>query len=46
MSKQIQSYIEDMKKMYETIVKKNNLSLIELDFLEIYKRTIMGVITP
>ena len=46
MSKQIQSYIEDMKKMYETIVKKNTLSLIELDFLEIYKRTIMGVITP
>jgi hypothetical protein len=42
MSVQTQSYIEDMKKMYETIIKKKELSLIELSFLDMYKKTIEG----
>ena len=44
MSVQTQCYIEDMKKMYETIIKKKELSLIELSFLDMYKKTIEGVV--
>jgi hypothetical protein len=44
MSKQTQSYLEDMQKMYETIIKKKELSLIELSFLDMYKKTIEGVV--
>lgn len=44
MSKQTQSYLEDMQKMYEVIMRKciNNGKLTNLDklFLETYKRTI------
>jgi hypothetical protein len=44
MSKQTQSYLEDMQKMYEVIMRKciNNGELTNLDklFLETYKRTI------
>lgn len=44
MSKQTQSYLEDMQKMYEVIMRKciNNGELTSLDklFLETYKRTI------
>ena len=43
MSKQTQSYLEDMKKMYEIIIKKKELSLIELSFLDMYKKTIEGI---
>ena len=42
MSVQAKSYIEDMKRMYEIITKKENLSLIELSFLDIYIKTIEG----
>jgi hypothetical protein len=45
MSFQTQQYIEEMQKMYETIMKKEFLSLTELAFLEIYKRTINGSIS-
>lgn len=45
MSVQTKSYIEDMNKMYEIITKKENLTLIELAFLELYKRTMKGSIT-
>lgn len=44
MSKQTLSYLEDMKTMYETIIKKKELSLIELSFLDIYKKTIEGIV--
>lgn len=44
MDKQTRSYIEDMQKMYEVIMRKciNNGELTYLDrlFLETYKRTI------
>lgn len=40
MSIQTQTYIDEMNKMYDIISKKQNLNLIELQFLEIYKRTI------
>lgn len=40
MSFQTQEYINEMNKMYDIISKKPNLSLIELQFLEVYKRTI------
>lgn len=43
MSKQTQKYIEDMKRMYDVLIKKENLSFIELSFLEIYRKTIEGV---
>jgi hypothetical protein len=45
MSVQTKSYIEDMNKMYEIIIKKENLTLIELTFLELCKRTMNGSIT-
>ena len=38
MSIQTQTYIKDMKTMYETIIKKKDLSLIELSFLDMYKK--------
>ena len=44
MSIQTQTYIKDMKTMYETIIKKKELSLIELSFLDMYKKTIEGVV--
>ena len=44
MSVQTQTYINDMKSMYETIIKKKELSSIELSFLDIYKRTIEGTL--
>lgn len=48
MSKQTQSYLEDMQKMYEIIMRKciNNGELTNLDklFLETYKRTIKAEI--
>jgi hypothetical protein len=44
MNKQTQSYLEDMQKMYEIIMRKciNNGELTDLDklFLETYNRTI------
>ena len=40
MNFQMQEYINEMNKMYDVISKKQNLSLIELQFLEVYKRTI------
>jgi hypothetical protein len=43
MSIQTQTYIKDMKTMYETIIKKKELSLIELSFLDMYRKTIEGV---
>jgi hypothetical protein len=43
MSIQTQCYIEDMKKMYEIVSKKDKLNFNELEFLEIYKRTIRDV---
>lgn len=44
MSIQTQTYIKDMKTMYETIIKKKELSLIELSFLDMYKKTIEGIV--
>lgn len=44
MSIQTQTYIKDMKTMYETIINKKELSLIELSFLDMYKKTIEGVV--
>ena len=43
MSKQTQSYIEDMKRMYEILTKKKDLSFVELSFLETYEKTMVGV---
>jgi hypothetical protein len=44
MSKQTQSYLEDMQKMYEVIMKKcvDNAELTSTDklFLELYNKTI------
>lgn len=40
MSFQAQKYIDEMNKMYDIISQKTNVSLIELQFLEVYKRTI------
>ena len=40
MSVQTKEYIEDMKRMYEKIIKKEKPSLNDLLFLETYKRTI------
>lgn len=37
---QTQTYIDEMNKMYDIISQKTNVSLIELQFLEVYKRTI------
>lgn len=37
---QAQKYIEEMNKMYDIVSQKPNLTLIELEFLEIYKKTI------
>ena len=46
MNKQTLSYLEDMKKMYETIMRKciNNGELTTIDklFLDTYKKTIKG----
>lgn len=48
MSKQTMSYLEDMQKMYEVIMRKciNDAELTSLDklFLETYKRTISNEI--
>jgi len=43
MIKQTQQYIEEMKRMYDVLIKKESLSSIELCFLEIYRKTIEGV---
>lgn len=40
MSIQTKSYIQEMKDMYLKIVSKNNLTLNDIAFLRIYKKTI------
>lgn len=40
MSKETQQYIEEMEKMYKSIINKESKSVIELEFLEMYQKTI------